>query len=173
MNIQSGTRRSLILATLSLLMATACSGGAAPVTPSPSPSPSPIPSEPSPSGGPSGGPSADPGAPTIVIARPGQLGPHPVVATSLEPIVDGRHVTVKLTWYSGVEPCNVLDSVKVDQAGGEIILTIIEGSSDLDAVCIEVAQLKTTVVDVGTLEPGQYTISSPGGEAKPVVITIS
>jgi hypothetical protein len=184
MNTQSGVRRSLVIASLVLLTATACGSGAAQVTPSVSPTPSPSPSAPA-GGGASGDPGSgvvggpvdpgDPGAvaPVIVIARPGQLDPHPVAATSLEPNVDGRHVTVKLTWYSGVEPCNVLDSVRVDRAGGEIILTIIEGSSDQDAICIEIAQLKTTIVDLGELEPGQYAVSSPGGEAKPVVVTVS
>jgi hypothetical protein len=186
MNTQSGVRRSLVIASLVLLTATACGSGAAQVTPSVSPTPSPSPSAPAGGGG-SGDPGSgvvggpvdpspgDPGAvaPVIVIARPGQLDPHPVAATSLEPNVDGRHVTVKLTWYSGVEPCNVLDSVRVDRAGGEIILTIIEGSSDQDAICIEIAQLKTTIVDLGELEPGQYRVSSPGGEAKPVVVTVS
>jgi hypothetical protein len=40
-------------------------------------------------------------------------------------------------------------------------------------MCIEIAKLKATIVDLGELAPGQYTISSPGGEAQPVVVTIT
>ena len=176
----------IVLATA--LMAAACSSGAA-ATPSPAvPSASPsAPASADPGGGGSSGEpgsgdlpsSADPGPvdpgmgqAELVIPHPGQLNPHPVTAMSLEPNVDGRHVTVKLTWYSGVEPCYVLDSVKVDQAAGEIILTIIEGSSDLNTACIEIAKLKATIVDLGELAPGRYTISSPGGEAQPVIVTV-
>jgi hypothetical protein len=189
MNTPSLLNRSVLLGGLIAVLLSACSGGAAQNSPSapPSTGASAVPSDPGGGGGSSGDPGSgtiggsvdpgvvDPGAgqPALVIARPGQLDPHPVAATSLEPNVDGRHVTVKLTWYSGVEPCNVLDSVKVDQAGGEIRLQIIEGSSDLNAACIEIAQLKATIVDLGELEPGQYTISSPGGEAKPVIVTIT
>lgn len=172
----------IVLATA--LTATACSSGTAATTAPASPSAA-ASTDPG-GGGSSGEPgsgdlpsSADPGPVDpgmgegkLVIPHPGQLNPHPVTAMNLEPNVDGRHVTVKLTWYSGVEPCYVLDSVKVDQAGGEIILTIIEGSSDLNTACIEIALLKATIVDLGELAPGQYTISSPGGEAQPVIITV-
>ena len=180
-------RRVAITLIVGLLLGT-CSSATGP-TPSPSPSfptGSPIASD-TVSNGASGdpgtgasGPAIDPvpiqpglNEPALVIARPGQQNPHPVAATSLEPNVSGRRVVVKLTWYSGVEPCNVLDSVKVESAGNEFVLTIIEGTSDPGALCIELAQLKATIVDLGELAPGQYTISSPGGEAQPAVVTIS
>jgi hypothetical protein len=190
MNHRSSRHPSLPVVVLGLLTAlalAACSAGAAPSGPVPdATAPTPGASQ-----GGGGGSSGDPGSgdlpgsihpgpvdpgmgeAELVIPHPGQLNPHPVTAIGLEPNIDGRHVTVKLTWYSGVEPCYVLDSVRVDQAGGEILLTIIEGSSDLNAACIEIAKLKATIVDLGELEPGQYTISSPGGEAKPVVVTIT
>jgi hypothetical protein len=71
-----------------------------------------------------------------------------------------------------VEPCSVLDSVRVERSGTDIALTPVEGSSDPNAICIEVALLKATIVDLGDLEPGTYRISSPGSDAPPVVITI-
>jgi hypothetical protein len=125
--------------------------------------------------GPSDPVPVDPGAgqPALVIPRPGQLNPHPVGAALLEPAVDGHHVIVKVTWWSGVEPCNVLDSVKIDRTGNAIVLTLIEGSGDANAVCIELAQQKATIVDLGDLEPGDYTISSNLGDATPVTITVS
>ncbi len=115
----------------------------------------------------------DPGAqaPTLVIAKPGQLDPHPVGAQRLQASVDGRHVLVKVTWTSGVEPCNVLDSVRIDRSDHQIALAVIEGSSNRDAMCIEIAMIKATIVDLGDLEPGTGTISSPNGEAPPIEVT--
>jgi len=101
------------------------------------------------------------------------LNPHPVAPTALQASVDGRHVLVKVTWYGGVEPCSVLDSVVVKTEGNDISITPIEGASDLDAMCIEIAMLKATIVDLGDLEPGSYRIASPGSEATPIEITIS
>jgi len=117
----------------------------------------------------------DPGAgqPTIVIPKPGQKNPHPVRPMTLQASVDGRHVLVKVSWYSGVEPCNVLDSVNVARSGTDIAISLMEGSSDLAVMCIEIAQLKATIVDLGDLLPGTYTISAPSSEAPPVEITIS
>jgi len=112
------------------------------------------------------------GQPTIVVAKPGQLNAHPVGAATLETSVDGRHVLLKVTWWSGVEPCNVLDSVGVDRSGAEIAITLIEGASRLDVACIEIAQLKATIVDLGDLEPGTWTIRTTNGDAQPVHVTI-
>ena len=116
----------------------------------------------------------DPGAgqPKLVIPQPGRVNPHPVVPIAVQASVDGRHVLVKLTWYGGVEPCYVLDSVRIERSGTDIALTPIEGSSDPNAICIEIALLKATIVDLGELEPGTYRILSPGSDALPVEITI-
>ena len=32
---------------------------------------------------------------------------------------------------------------------------------------------KATIVDLGELEPGTYTITSPGGDAAPLSVTVS
>jgi hypothetical protein len=117
----------------------------------------------------------DPGAgqPALVIPRPGQANIHPVAPTVLQASVDGRRVLVKVTWYGGVEPCSILDSVKVERSGNDIAITPFEGSGDVDAMCIEIAVLKATIVDLGELEPGAYRISSPGSEAPPIEITVA
>lgn len=117
----------------------------------------------------------DPGVaqPKLVVAKAGQLNPHPVTATNLQASVDGRRVLVKVSWYSGVEPCNVLDSVKVERDGTNIAITPIEGMGDPNAVCMELAVLKATIVDLGELEPGTYTISAPNSEATPIEITVA
>ena len=109
--------------------------------------------------------------PTFVVPKPGRLQVHPVDAATIEPRLVGRRVFVKLTWWSGVEPCSVLDSVGVARTGNAIDLTIREGADRLDVACIEIALLKATVVDLGELAPGTYTISA-GAQATPVQVVV-
>lgn len=186
-------RPLLTLALAAVIGLTACAGAAAPSTP---PSANPAASQP-PSTDPTNavdpggaGSAGDPGSgvgvlpvdptpvdpnagePQLVRAVPGRANPHPAAPIKLEASVDGRHVLVKITWYGGVEPCSALDSVTVERSGMDIAVTPIEGANDPDAMCIEIAVLKATIVDLGDLEPGTWRISSPGSEAPPVVITI-
>ncbi|MEO8228651.1 MAG: hypothetical protein ABI628_02695 [Chloroflexota bacterium] len=112
------------------------------------------------------------GEPTIVVAKPGRLEPHPVGAIRIESRVNGRRVVVRLTWYSGVEPCSVLDTVGVVRTGNDIVLTIREGADKLGVACIELAMLKATIVDLGELEPGTYAISA-GGDAPPIQVVVN
>jgi hypothetical protein len=185
MKTPSSLHRSLLFLGLAAVMTIgACAGAAAPSASAP-PSASPAPSVPggggsSPDQGtgigvPSDPGPVDPGAgdPPLVIPKPGQLNPREIPASSLEASVDGRRVLVKIRWTSGVEPCYVLDSVKVVRVETDIAITLVEGSSDANAICIEIAMEKATIVDLGELEPGTYTISSPGGDAQPVTVTVS
>lgn len=187
MNTTSPLRRPLlvIVAAATLVVAGCAGGAAASAAPSSAPPASPAPSDPG-GGGSSGDPGTgigigvDPGVvdpglgePKLVVAKPGQLNAHPVGATLLEPSVDGRRVLVKITWYSGVEPCHVLDSVDIDQGANEFVLTIVEGTSDPNAMCIELAELKATIVDLGELEPGEYSIRASEGEAPPITVTVA
>ncbi len=116
----------------------------------------------------------DPGAgqPTLVVPVPGRQNPHPVAPTLLQASIDGRHVLVKISWYGGVAPCSVLDSVQVARGQGTVALTVIEGSSDLTAICPDLAMLKATIVDLGELEPGSWTISATNSDAAPIQLTI-
>ena len=190
--------RPVVLGLLAVLLLGACSGAAAPSGSTQPVDPSPSTSSPSsdPGGSTGGGVSGNPGQtdpnapiggivnptpvdpglgqPKLVIPRPGQQDPRPVGAASLEPAVNGHRVLVKVTWWSGVEPCNVLDSVKVERSGAAITIQLVEGSGDASAICIEIAEQKATIVDLGDLEPGTYTISAGGkGDATPVTITVS
>ena len=108
----------------------------------------------------------------LVQPVPGRLSPRPVAPIALQTSVDGRHVLVKVTWYGGIDPCSVLDSVRIERSGMDISLSPIEGSSDPNAICIEIAVLKATIVDLGDLEPGTWRIASPGSAAPPIVLTI-
>ena len=47
-----------------------------------------------------------------------------------------------------------------------------EGADRRDVACIDIAMLKATMVDLGALRPGTYTISA-GGEATPVRVVVS
>lgn len=126
-----------------------------------------------------GGQPVDPNDPAaggqaqLVRPRPGQKDPRAVAPSKLEASVDGRHVLVKVSWYGGVEPCSVLDSVTVDRSGTDIAITPLEGIGDRDAMCIEIAVLKATIVDLGDLEPGTYRITAPTGDAPALEITVS
>lgn len=190
MNTPTGLRRPLVLAALgAVLTLGACASGAAPASSSSPPSASPSPTNATDlpgGGGSSGDPGTGIGGPVdpgpvdpgtgqakLVIPKPGQLNPRPLPAATLEATVDGRRVLVKATWWSGVEPCYVLDSVRVERSDNDIAITLIEGTGDQNAICIEIAMQKATIVDLGELEPGIYTISSPGGDATPVTVTVS
>ena len=188
------TRRSLIaLAAIALLAGSACASAGGPSADASPPSPSPsqntvdLPTSDPGGGGSSGntgsgtvqpvppGGATDPiggGAAKLVVPKPGQQNPHPVAPIKLEGSVDGRHVLVKVSWYSGIEPCSVLDSVKVDRTAGEISISPLEGIGDPTAICIDIAVLKATIVDLGELEPGTWRISAPGGNAPALELTI-
>jgi hypothetical protein len=72
--------------------------------------------------------------------------------------------TADLRWWSGVAPCSALDHVEMtrDDAAKAIRLKVIEGSGAGDVACIEIAQLSATLVDLGTLASGTWTISAEG-----------
>ena len=180
--------RVLFLGWLAALILAGC-GATVPPPTSPVPSPAPSVGPPGGTGGGSSGGSGGsgigigipvvpgpvgpgPGQPTLVVPRPGQLNPHPMSPEKLEASVDGRHVLVKVIWTSGVEPCNVLDSVQVDREGRTFAITVLEGSGDPNAVCIEIAQQKATIVDLGELDPGLISIVAPNGNAAPLNIQI-
>lgn len=122
-----------------------------------------------------GGAGVDPATPSIEVPVPGQVNPMPVSVWKMEPAVNGRHVTVLLTWWSGIAPCSVLDSVEVIRDGTTISLTPREGSDPKAAggqvACPAIAMLRGTIVDLGDLEPGTW-ILAPNGDLAPAAITI-
>ncbi len=146
----------------------ACSAGSAPPPPTATlPPDAPVTSPPD-------GGVIDPGLPQpqFVVAKPGQLNLRPVSITGLTPIVDGHNVTIRADWVSGIEPCNVLDHVDWTQDGATITVALFEGSSDLDVACIEIAAYKATLIDLGQLDPGSYTVQSADGSAPPASFTV-
>ena len=98
---------------------------------------------------------------------------HDVSVEQLTARVAGRHVVVNARWWSGVEPCNVLDSVGVKRDGTTITVAVREGTSARDAMCIEIAMLKVVAIDLGDLEPGNYTIVASQGSAPAISVQVS
>ena len=111
--------------------------------------------------------------PQFVVPKPGQQMVHSVGIDKLTPAVNGRSVLVRVDWVSGVEPCNVLDHVDVALDGTTYTITLFEGTSDPNGVCIEIAAFKATLVSLGDLEPGTYTVRAAQGDAPPVTFTVS
>jgi hypothetical protein len=122
---------------------------------------------------PPGGGIGDPnlGQATVVVPQRGQMDLRAVNVQLIRASVEGRHVTVELRWWSGIAPCSVLDSVAVARDGTTITLSPSEGSSARDVACVDLAQLKATVVDLGELEPGTWTIKA-SGDAEPVTVEV-
>ncbi|SDL56942.1 hypothetical protein SAMN05421869_12794 [Nonomuraea jiangxiensis] len=71
---------------------------------------------------------------------------HKVRWTNATPVAKGRQI--KLTWWSGVAPCTVLDRVKVKETAKQVTITLYEGTSPKakNVSCIMIAIEKTTTV---------------------------
>jgi hypothetical protein len=119
------------------------------------------------------GPSTGPGDSPLTVAKPGQFDLHPVRMDSLAAIADGHRVVVTATWTSGVEPCSVLDHVLVVRGDGSFTITLFEGHGPGNDICIEIAQIKQTQIDLGDLAPGTYSIADSEGGAAPIEVTVS
>lgn len=98
-------------------------------------------------GSPDDGDRVDPEAePELVEPRPGMANVQPRPWEEAVVADDGR--TVEIRFWSGVEPCSVLDRVEVDAAPEQVVITLFEGSdpAEPDAVCIEIAKRKAVRV---------------------------
>lgn len=171
--------RSILLSLIALAaVVAACSSAGASVS-APASS-APIASAPAGDTPTSGAPSADPSVgmpgdgPQIVVPWPGQLDVHPVGAETFSAVVDdARHIQLTIDWWSGVEPCTILDSIVVERGTPVITVTLREGRGPGDVVCIEIAEQHRTVVDLGEYAPGTYTIQDGAGAAPPIEVTVS
>lgn len=173
------TSRTVTLALVVLTLSAACSAGAPPPTATlPISSPSVAVANPPDTPVSGGGGGVDPGQPADgqpQIVRPvaGQRNPHDVNINRLQGQVaaDGR-VVVRATFYSGVEPCYVLDSVVLAQRGNNLTLTLREGTGQGDVACIDIAVLKATDIDLGVLPSGTYTIQAGKGDAAAIQVVV-
>ncbi len=173
----------LVLAVLSIPAIAACSSAAAPPASS---SPNGPPASQASSEDPNSsvgidlpGPSDDPALidprGRVVVPVPGQLDIRAIPAQTLTAAVSGRHVTLTIDYTSGVEPCYILDSIVVAVGAdtGTFAITLREGHGPGDVVCIEIAESKRAIVDLGELAPGNYTISDTTGGAAPITISVA
>jgi hypothetical protein len=162
---------------LALVVALAgCTYGAATVTPGPTDRPPAASVTPS---GVTGEPSASPpdgpgsgGSDAFVVPKPGQLDVHPIAADSFAARVDGRHVVLTIAYTSGVEPCSVLDTIVVERGDRSFAITLRQGHGPGNQVCIMIARVMHTQVDLGNLDSGTYTITDTMRGAEPIQVVV-
>ncbi len=108
----------------------------------------------------------------LVKPVPGVIDPHPVSVDAIAATIEAGRVVARLEWISGVEPCYTLATVLVERDGSTFTLTPLEGPTALDVACIEIAVYKATLVDLGVLPPGGYTLQAGEGPASSVTIRV-
>jgi hypothetical protein len=93
--------------------------------------------------------------PSAVEPQPGQLNARAIGWEKAKVRADDRSVDV--IYWSGVEPCYVLDRVEVAYGRDAVEITLFEGSSpdDQDTACIEIALQKRVVVELEELLDGR------------------
>jgi hypothetical protein len=173
---------ALALTLIASMALAACSSGAgASVAPSDAPADPPAASpsvEPDPSAAapaPSDGDGAvQPDGARVVVPRPGAaVDVQPIPAESLTASLDGRRLTVAASWWSGVEPCHILDTVVVDAEDGGFAITLREGRGPEDVACIAIAEQHRTFIEFpADLVPGTYTIRDATGGAPPIEVVV-
>ena len=86
------------------------------------------------------------GRPQRVEPRPGMDDVRPVGWENARLTPSGR--SLRVTYWSGVEPCNVLDRVDVRYTDEDVVVTLFEGYDPeaRDVACIEIALKKVVVV---------------------------
>ena len=112
--------------------------------------------------------------PSIETPLPGQVAPSAVNVWAMTPTVDGQHVTVLLEWWSGPPPCSVLDSILVVPDGATFTMSPRDGADPATGgrvACPAIAMLRGTIVDLGILAAGTYTLIAHGDLA-PLEITV-
>lgn len=109
---------------------------------------------PSASADPDGVVSSTPGAgddpnpsPSYTQPNPGQEDVRAIAWDSYNADQKGR---LYISYYSGVEPCYVLDRIDVIERETKVTVTLWEGHApgSEDVACIEIAELKTTVIQL-------------------------
>lgn len=107
-----------------------------------------------------------------VVPKPGQLDVRPVPADTLSATANGSTITVTATWTSGVEPCNVLDTIVVDRGEGTFSITLREGRGPEDIACIAIAEQHVTTFEIPDVASGTYTIRDATGGAADIQVNV-
>lgn len=104
----------------------------------------------------------DPGHGDYTTPRPGQEDVRAREWESAEVAEDD--VTVTLTWWSGVEPCTVLDRVEVDERADEVVITLYEGNAPGDeGACPAIAMERRTRVTLSAPLAGRAIVDGAKG----------
>ena len=105
-----------------------------------------------PAGGPDQPVSSTPGAaapsvPAVLEVQPrdGLVDVRPHVWERAEPVAPGR---IRVEFYGGVEECEGLDRVEVRETADSVSITLFTGRLPEAEVCIEIAVLKATTVEL-------------------------
>jgi hypothetical protein len=119
-------------------------------------------------------PGGVPDNPTIVTVHPGQADPRDVSVVQLTSLVAiSHHVIVRVRWWGGIEPCEILDSVVVTRDGTSFTIAARVGSAPGGQVgCIDIARDTATLVDLGVLPAGTYSVKASTGDALPISIVV-
>jgi hypothetical protein len=116
----------------------------------------------------------EPGGVELVEPQPGQQNVHPVALERMDATTSGRVVSVDAYWTSGVDPCYVLDRVEVHLNDDQTVdVTIHEGTSDPDAICVMMAVAKHTIFSFEVPDTGTWTIRDSQDGAQPVEVVVS
>ncbi|MEO6208243.1 MAG: hypothetical protein ABIP77_09870 [Candidatus Limnocylindrales bacterium] len=146
---------------------TAAAPSAAPTVPSDTVVTSP------PSVGAPGDPGLGSGGGRLVVPKPGQLDVRAIPVAELTATVSESTIVVTATWTSGVEPCNVLDSIVVDRGEGTYSITLREGHGPEEIACIAIAEQHLTTFEIPDVAPGTYTIRDAIGGAPDIQVAVS
>jgi len=116
-----------------------------------------------------------PGGVELVEPEPGQQNVHPVTLERMDGTASGTVVSVDAYWTSGVDPCYVLDRVEaqINEEDKTVDITVQEGTSDPDAICVMMAVAKHTIVSFDVPSTGTWTIRDSEGGAPPVEVVVS
>lgn len=101
----------------------------------------------------------------VVSPRPGTADVHPVQWGKVRLAEDGRSLRVR--WWSGVEPCHVLDHVEVQVDHRVVLVTLFEGRDPdkKDAFCNDMALLKEVRVTLAEPLDGRRVIDGAKSKA--------
>jgi hypothetical protein len=94
---------------------------------------------------------------TVPVGEPRPIEPNPDGTTDPRPnafddyAVSDDGTTLTLSFYMGVDSCYSLDHVQVDETDTSVTVTIFTGGNpdlDPDTACIEIAELRSTTVEL-------------------------